>query len=381
MADAIEITMDELEFFMELAYKTKHAIWVHGGIGIGKSTKERAVAWKLAKEKCIEMKEWNKLSEDEKLALMNSQELREKTFVNIDMRGTQLADGSDVKGIPKLTEEYVKWILVMPFKYMSLAGSRGILFLDELNLSMPTIQASLYQIINDRCIVDTPINSEWGIISAGNRTEDKCHSYEAAFPMRNRFSHIELLCPTSGYWIEKFAEPAGLTDMNPNVIAFLIWKNEMLYKVNAESNDYAYPTPRSVEWAIRQTDKAFNLTDDQEFKVMASNVGKEFASQYREFVEVIRKLPVEEILKNPKLMERYANDTKTQCGLMIAFLEKFRKDKKMFEKIGECAMLMQAELGAYVFKGLKNQDEKYFLNNMPKLKLFKEFKGKYLGLI
>jgi hypothetical protein len=375
MANAIEVNFKELDMFIERAYHKHTALYIHGGIGIGKSTRARVKAELIAKGKNKEFVEWNKISKGEKLKLMENEEYRKNKFILIDLRGTQLADGSDVKGIPKFTDGYVEWVLNLAFKFMSLPHSDGILFLDELNLTVPTVQASLYQIINDKCIVETAINSDWGIISAGNRTEDRCHSFDMAFPLRNRFTHIELLPPSSEQWVEDYAEPMGI---NSNLIAFVLWKKDMIYKVNTDSNDFAYPTPRSIEKASIMLDEGDSM--DVQRKIVASCVGKEFASLYIEFVELIRKLPVDEILKNPKLMERYT-DLKNQCGLMMAFVERYRGDKKVFENVFECGMYLPVELGAYLFKSMKNVNKNNFVNSAPKTKVFKEFVKRYKDLI
>jgi MoxR-like ATPase len=67
----------------------------------------------------------------------------------LDLR-LSLLDPTDLKGIPFFNAETKEGVWAKPSFLPSDTGSKGILFLDEINTAPPAVQASAYQLILDR---------------------------------------------------------------------------------------------------------------------------------------------------------------------------------------------------------------------------------------
>jgi len=202
-----QINHAEMGRLLRLHYNVKEPINVYGAFGIGKSGVVKQTSQEIAKEKKREFIEWRKLTRDQKIEFIESEEQRRKHFVLIELRGTQLGDGSDLRGIINLIKKdvrsYVEWDAPMAIYYMTLPYTDGILFLDERNLSIPIVQSSFYSVLYDRCIGDITFTDDWGIVSAGNRDGvDRANTFQTPAPLKDRESEFELQPPTSDDVVE-----------------------------------------------------------------------------------------------------------------------------------------------------------------------------------
>lgn len=92
----------------------------------------------------------------------------------------------------------------------------GILFLDELPAGAPEIQASLYQLILDRCIGPHKLGDGWTIFCAGNRMSDRGHVWPMPSPLSDRLQHYDLVCKLAP-WLQW----ASANDIHPMVTGYL----------------------------------------------------------------------------------------------------------------------------------------------------------------
>src|SRR5262245_26747070 len=110
-------------------------IW--GGPGVGKSS----VVHQIAKKKKLEL---------------------------IDIRAI-LLDPVDLRGLPRASKSgETEWLTPA---FLPKSG-KGILFLDELNVAPPMVQAACYQLVLDRKLGDYELPSGWYVCAAGNRETD-----------------------------------------------------------------------------------------------------------------------------------------------------------------------------------------------------------------
>lgn len=184
----------------------KHSVFIWGAPGIGKSS---AVV-EVAKQNNLEL---------------------------IDLRISQLAP-TDIRGLPFVQDGKAHFA---PPSFLPTEGS-GILFVDEFNMSSPSVMGIAQQLILDRQVGDYKLPDDWFIIAAGNRTEDRAAVSQMPAPVANRFIHFNVE-PSLNSWKE-YAIKQGVNDQ---LLAFLNFRPQLLY--NFERNQSAWPSPRSWEFA------------------------------------------------------------------------------------------------------------------------------------
>lgn len=172
----------------------------------------------------------------------------------VDLRLAQL-DPTDIRGLPNLAGDRVKWL---PPSFLPECGKDGkgadgpgILFLDELDKAPPSVQNAALQLVLDRCVGDYELPSDWAIVCAGNREEDQSFSVTMSKALANRMIHVYVQ-----HDLDCWATWARENKIEEDIIAFLHFKPELLYKV---TGDHAFPSPRS--WTMAS--KLIDSVDDE----------------------------------------------------------------------------------------------------------------------
>ena len=194
------------------------------------------------------------------------------------------------------------------------------LFFDEINLATPLVISSVYKIIYDRIVSDSPINENWGIVGAGNRAEDRAFTHTLPAPVRDRGGEVELITPS----IDDWTIWATQNNIDSRIIAFLNFKSGSMNHVNFEDGQ-KFTTTRGWE-------RLSCLIKDEKFGsrltlVCCSAIGEGIAKEFIAFCKVQEKLKLEEIIKNPDKIKE-VKDISTKYFLVSAFAEKY-KDKKI----------------------------------------------------
>ena len=333
----MEITHKQLEEQIEISYETKTPIFIWGGTGIGKSETIKATAEKIAKSEGLE------LTEDTKNV---------KAFGFLDIRISQL-EPSDLRGLPiqNLDTKTTDWLI--PSWLPQEKDSKGLIFFDELNLSPPSIQAVAYQLILDRRIGDYVLPKGWVIVSAGNRIEDKCSVFEMSSALCNRFLHATLSNPSVEDWTKWAVE----NNIDGRIISFLNWKPSSFNRSDERGKDKAFPTPRS--WAF-----CSNLIDGRNdnqlvSRLSASAVGEGTALELTAFLKLQTKIDFDSILKNPKQIKQIT-EIDLKYVLLGTIAEKYRKDKKLLEKILPVTEHLEPEFAVLLLRFLKAYHNEHF---------------------
>ncbi len=273
------------------------ALFVWGPPGVGKSDTVRRVAARLAEETGRTLVEYEGVETYNRVVKEPS-----KHLVLVDIRASQL-EPSDVQGLPRFVETgegsvYTIWAAPLWARVLSLRDIAGILFLDEVNLASPLVQAALYQVILERRVGSVRLSPRVFVVAAGNREQvDNPYARPLAPPLANRFIHVTLECPEPGAWLE-WAERAGVHPWIREYIASMgAAGRNPLCGFDAMKDSQAFPTPRSWEFAssmLKRCQEAGGckaIDSDDTVLAIASAVGNTEANEWLTWAKVMRGLP------------------------------------------------------------------------------------------
>lgn len=204
----------------------------------------------------------------------------------------------DLRGIPTANEDktLAVWLKPQIFRMDESNDVINILFLDEISAAPQSVQAAAYQITLDRTVGEHKLPDNCIVIAAGNRTTDKSVAYKMPKALANRLLHIEV----EGNFVS-WKEWAIKSGVNEKVIGFLSFRQDYLMRFEADSNDLAFPTPRSWEMVSNILNGISDNIDDM-YQLICGLIGTGTAVELRTWCNVYNRLPdIEEIFdgKNP----------------------------------------------------------------------------------
>jgi MoxR-like ATPase len=187
-----------------------------------------------------------------KTAIVN-QFAKEKGMVVEVMLLSQFSP-EDFKGVPRVEAEEgstskddERTVFKLPriFPKDNCPNNRGgILFFDEMNQANKFVLGAAMTLCLDGTIGKYELPEHWIIVAAGNRKEDVGEGgrIEAlSKPLAGRFTHVNY-APKKEDWIEHVINKP---DMNPDVITFIEFQPEWLFKMDSDNESDLYPSPRS----------------------------------------------------------------------------------------------------------------------------------------
>jgi len=351
----LKISHTELSSVLKGYYNKKLALFVYGAFGIGKSFCIRDSAKAIATEKNKEFVEWNRLTKEKKQEVFDNSE---KYFVLIDERLSEY-DSSDIKGLPvfKDEKETIEWKIPFWAKFLTLPKSDGLLFFDEINLATPLVISSVYKIIYDRIVNDSPINENWGIVGAGNREEDRAFTHTLPAPVRDRGGEVELISPS----IDDWTIWASQNNIDSRIIGFLNFKSSSMNNVDFNDNQ-KFTTVRGWE---RLSCLIGGEKLNNRFKLICcSAIGEGIAKEFIAFCRIQEKLNLNDIIKNPKKIKEI-DDISIKYFLVSAFAEKYKDKKIKFDVLMSASKIFD-EVGNSEFVALLWRLSKSYSKNFGK---------------
>lgn len=182
----------------------------------------------------------------------------------------------DLRGIPTANEDktLAVWLKPKIFQMDDSEDVINILLLDEISAAPQSVQAAAYQITLDRVIGEHRLPDNCIVIAAGNRTTDKSVAYKMPRALANRLMHIEIQTNFSSW--KKWAQMAGI---NGAVIGFLKYKKSALMDISPDSDNLAFPTPRTWE----MVSNILNNVNDDVYKVyslISGIIGTEATAEF-----------------------------------------------------------------------------------------------------
>lgn len=199
----------------------------------------------------------------------------------------------DLRGIPvpDPNHEFTKWLKPQIFDMDPSENVINILLLDEITAAPPTVQAAAYQLTLDRKVGEHPLPDNTIVLAAGNRVMDKGVAYKMPTPLANRMTHFEIK-PDLDDW-KQWAIP---NQIEPRVVGYLNWRQDMLHKFDPSRDDLAFPTPRSWSFVSKYL-KIYGQNVDRAYPMIAGTVGEGTAVEFKAFCKTYGKLPnVEDIM-------------------------------------------------------------------------------------
>lgn len=334
---------------LNICYEEKTALMVYGGYGIGKSMIPRQVFEATAKNKNKKFILWEETTKDEKIEIIHN---AKKYFVFCDQRICQM-DSTELRGVPNmLNTEMLQTIPYSWAVYFTQKDADGIIFFDELNLAVPTVMSSAYQIINDRTISDRRISDDVFVLAAGNRREDCGNIFEMPDPLHDRFCEIELEVNMED-WVAW-----AYRNVNAHLISFIQWKPSRLYDVSFNKKEKA-STPRGIARAsklVKQRDILGPLT----YKLIAMSCGEPFACEFQSYIANYKELNWESIFKNPKSIKDFTTDK--LWAVVGGLAEKFTEECNIedFHNIIKVINNVPSDFAVVSLKMLKGKNQELF---------------------
>jgi len=275
---------------------------------------------------------------------------QEKEMAFLDLR-LSLLDPTDLKGIPFFNAETNEGVWAKPSFLPSEEGTKGILFLDEINTAPPAVQASAYQLILDRRVGEYELPSGWSIVAAGNRENDRGVVYKMPPPLANRFVHFEMEVD-----FEDWKAWAYARKIEPAIIGFLAYDKSMLFTFDATSNEKSFATPRSWEYV----DSIIKSGIDAELILdsISGAVGREAAIGYLSFRKVMKDLPDLNEILNGTISTFEEEDSKIVMALAIGLVNALLENDsdEAIDNVLHFSLSLPGEFSIMLVKDMQNNN-------------------------
>jgi len=318
---SVTINSKDYATLLRVYEEAKQPIFVQGSFGIGKSAIPRQVFSEVAAERKLKFVEWSDCTNEEKLECIDKPS---EFYVFFDARTSQM-DTTSLQGIPNMNKtDLLENIPYSWAVYFTQKDANGVIFFDELNLAAPIVQSITYSAIHDRVISDRRLGDNVYVFAAGNRAQDKGHTYEMAQPLRDRFAEMELEVDAQ-VWIEW----ARSQRINPHLISFIDWKKGMLNKVD-EDIALKPSTPRGVERASKMISN-YDLGSSKDsviiHQLVSMSVGQAFAAEFLAYTKAYSRLNWKTIFENPESVGEMT-DISMQYAVAGGLIDLFTKSDK-----------------------------------------------------
>lgn len=372
MKQMLEVTPKKLKKLLKKHYEVNQPLFIWGKCGIGKTMITNDFGQDRAKDLNRKFIDWNELTEEEKESfIMNGGEKIKESFIMSYLKASQ-CDSTSTSGIPNFTSDkkYLVWTNDIIWRVFEHKEARGIIFLDEFNLAPPLIQSSFYSIINDRKVGNISINPYVMRIACGNTSDDKANIYEMASPLYNRFSHCELILSTDE-WISW----AMKNEVDARLIAFISFKENMLYTFKPNVNDKIFATPRTVKLC---SDKIKGVEDDEElYDYTATTVGVDFAEVFTAHVKLQQQLDIDKILNNPEMVADI-QEFDVKYSFIGAVAERYKKKKDLLAKCLKLSINLEPEFASLLLRLIKTSTSTAnWMKETVRLKEWEDVYNKY----
>ncbi len=228
---------------------------------------------------------------------------------DVELRTIMLSqiDSIDLRGIPNVENKITYW---NPPNFLpDDSDSVGIMFFDEINQADDMTQKAAYQLIQERKLGDYILPPGWRVIAAGNPGNDRITE-----ALGNRFMHIDVVpdVPDWSKWAHK-------NHVSNDIIGLLMARPELLIAMPTNQDEYAFPSPRTWEFASRiHTHHA----DSPVYReLLIGLIGKGAYQELIGYINMLSKLPtLDQLINNPNDYDYNSSPSKVAalCLMIVA---------------------------------------------------------------
>lgn len=338
------ITPNQYMNLIERYEKLKIPFYVSGPPGIGKSEMPRQVLRRVAKQRNLQFIEWADASQEQRMLCIDNPQ---QFYVLMDARTANM-DTTSMNGVPNMANTRIlenipySWVV-----YMTQPEANGTVFFDEINLAPPIVQATAYSVINEQVISDRRMGRGVYVMAAGNRSQDRGHTFEMSLPLRDRFAEAELKFDPDAWlsWAYK-----KKNNINSHICAFVNWQKSKLYQFDPDVLDKP-TTPRGVVRASKAIE-GLDIEEDADLihLLVTSCAGGAFATEFIAYTNCYAQLDWNCLL-DPK--RRDDNAVKKMSpdkhwAIMGGIVERFREDPDNQKQFDQLVDLMYVLKQTYV---------------------------------
>ena len=140
-----------------------------------------------------------------------------------DLRLTTI-EPQDLRGLPFYDHDARKTVWYPPEDLPDDPATPAILFLDELTAAAPSLQPTVYGLLQERRVGLHRLPDSTFIVAAGNSVDDGAVAYDMGTALSDRLIHLNVVAEASD-WITRYALPCGL---HPAVTAFIRTRPDLL---------------------------------------------------------------------------------------------------------------------------------------------------------
>lgn len=198
-----------------------------------------------------------------------------------DLRLTTI-EPQDLRGLPFYDHEAKKTVWYRP-EDLPDRDTPAILFLDELTAAAPSLQPTVYGLLQERRVGRHVLPDGVFIVAAGNTVDDGAVAYEMGTALSDRLVHIVVQADAED-WLKSYAPKAGI---HPTVAAFLRTRPDLLETTEASlrRGDAIACTPRS--WARASAIVKMKTSRTMRQIMLAGTLGEAVAAEFALMVDEI----------------------------------------------------------------------------------------------
>jgi hypothetical protein len=215
-----------------------------------------------------------------------------------DLRLTTI-EPQDLRGLPYYDHDRGRTVWYRP-EDLPDAGP-AVLFLDELTAAAPTLQPTVYGLLQERRVGRHLLPEDVFIVAAGNTVEDGAVAYEMGTALSDRLVHLHLQADAQD-WLKTYAVAAGI---HPAVTAFIRARPDLFETTeDALRRGHAIAcTPRSWE----RVSRLMTAVPDRRLRaiMIAGTVGEAPAAEFMLVAdEIAATVRVEDMLSEGRRARR-----------------------------------------------------------------------------
>ncbi len=212
-----------------------------------------------------------------------------------DLRLTTI-EPQDLRGLPYYDHSTAKTVWYRP-EDLPDSDTPAILFLDELTAAAPSLQPTVYGLLQERRVGRHRLPPSVMIVAAGNQVEDGTIAYDMGTALSDRLIHM-IVQANAEDWLANYAISAGI---HPAVAAFIRTRPDLLETTedSLRRGQMIACTPRSWTRVSRIMDSVADRATRQ--VMIAGTVGSAAAAEFALLAdEIAATVRIDEMLATPR---------------------------------------------------------------------------------